>query len=290
MFSPIFAISARRRSSTVSPLSSLAASRASSRPAPTARAFAATAWAKPRKSCSRATKSVSQLISTMAAVRLSADFSIVTTPSAAMRAAFLSALASPCLRISSAAASRSPLVSTRAFLHSIMPAPVLSRSCLTVSAVIFMGVLLTGSAAAAFTAAPSAATRGPTIGVHWGHRRNSDDGCDNRRVLDVQILIIDVRDNLGRITASGRRDRRRPAPCSSFLAHVRLRAGSATTTTGGLLARVTGLVELDELVLAGGHRGYGLPALDHSIRHSRRIQLNGTHRIVVARNDIINAI
>ncbi len=50
-------------------------------------------------------------------------------PSAAMRAAFLSALASPCLRMSSAAASRSPLVSTSARLHSIMPAPVRSRSC-----------------------------------------------------------------------------------------------------------------------------------------------------------------
>src|SRR5262245_39159054 len=62
------------------------------------------------------------------------------TPSAATRVAFLSALASPCLRISSAAASRSPPTSTSAFLHSIMPAPVRSRSCLTASAVIVIVV------------------------------------------------------------------------------------------------------------------------------------------------------
>src|SRR5438105_11181111 len=40
----------------------------------------------------------SQLISTMAAVRASADRATTTTPSVASRAAFLSALAWPCLR------------------------------------------------------------------------------------------------------------------------------------------------------------------------------------------------
>src|SRR5207302_1079986 len=99
-----------------------------------------TALAKARKSSPRATKSVSQLISTMAAARASALRSMTITPSAATRAAFLSALASPWRRMSSAAASRSPLVSTSAFLHSIMPAPVRSRSCLTASAVMFMGI------------------------------------------------------------------------------------------------------------------------------------------------------
>ncbi len=138
MFSPIFATSARRRSSMVSPLSSLLCSNTSRDAGFPASVRPATAWAKPRKSCPRATKSVSQLISTIPAVRPSADFSTTMTPSAATREAFLSALASPCLRISSAAASRSPLVSTSAFLHSIMPAPVRSRSCLTESAVMFI--------------------------------------------------------------------------------------------------------------------------------------------------------
>src|SRR6516162_3955884 len=52
-------------------------------------------------------------------------------PSAATRDAFLSAFAWPCLRSSSAAESRSPFASTSAFLQSIMPAPVRSRSSLT---------------------------------------------------------------------------------------------------------------------------------------------------------------
>src|SRR5690606_10224300 len=62
-------------------------------------------------------------------------------PSAATRLAFLSALARPDLRSASAAASMSPLFSVRAFLHSIMPAPVRSRSSLTMDAVISVGDL-----------------------------------------------------------------------------------------------------------------------------------------------------
>src|ERR1700733_4932077 len=131
-------IGARRRSSMVSPDGNGTAASSASVVRPAARAACATAWAKARKSCSRATKSVSQLISTMAAVRASAERATTTTPSAATRVAFLSAFARPWRRMSSAAASRSPLVSTSARLHSIMPAPVRSRSCLTASAVIFM--------------------------------------------------------------------------------------------------------------------------------------------------------
>jgi len=52
-------------------------------------------------------------------------------PSAAMRSAFFSALTMPVLRSHSIAASMSPLFSTSAFLHSIMPAPERSRSSLT---------------------------------------------------------------------------------------------------------------------------------------------------------------
>ena len=52
-------------------------------------------------------------------------------PSPATRPAFLAAAARPFLRSQSIAASRSPPVSASAFLQSIMPAPVCSRSSLT---------------------------------------------------------------------------------------------------------------------------------------------------------------
>src|SRR5947207_2931100 len=42
----------------------------------------------------------------------------------------------PCLRRTTSASARSPLVSTSARLHSIMPAPVRSRSCFTCCALI----------------------------------------------------------------------------------------------------------------------------------------------------------
>src|SRR5271169_4154870 len=57
-----------------------------------------------------------------------------TRPSAAMRPLFLAALASPFLRSQSTAASISPPVSVSAFLQSIMPAPVRSRSSFTSAA------------------------------------------------------------------------------------------------------------------------------------------------------------
>src|SRR5215217_3363937 len=82
----------------------------------------------------RATKSVSEFTSTTdAVVPLVAT---PTRPSAATRSAFLAALARPRVRSQSTAASMSPLVSARAFLQSIIPTPVESRSCLTRLAVI----------------------------------------------------------------------------------------------------------------------------------------------------------
>jgi hypothetical protein len=48
----------------------------------------------------------------------------------------LAADASPRLRSNAIAASMSPFASVSAALHSIIPAPVLSRSCLTIAAVI----------------------------------------------------------------------------------------------------------------------------------------------------------
>ena len=137
-FSPSLAINARRFSSTVSPLASFRPLTASAFDALAASAAFATSAAKPRKSSPRATKSVSLFTSTSTPVLPSADFSMTTTPSAATREAFLSALARPDLRMFSAAASRSPFASTSAFLHSIMPAPVRSRSCLTASAGMFI--------------------------------------------------------------------------------------------------------------------------------------------------------
>ena len=95
----------------------------------------ATRSTKPLKSSDIATKSVSQLTSTMAAVFLSSEILISTRPSAVTRSAFLSAPAMPFLRISSTAASISPSVSPNAFLQSNMPAPVRSRSSLTIAAV-----------------------------------------------------------------------------------------------------------------------------------------------------------
>ena len=54
-----------------------------------------------------------------------------------LAAAFLAALARPFLRRTSTAASMSPSASTSAFLHSIIGESVISRSCLTIAAVIW---------------------------------------------------------------------------------------------------------------------------------------------------------
>ena len=59
-----------------------------------------------------------------------------TSPSAATRSAFLAALESPLVLNQSTAASKSPFVSESAVLQSIMPAPVCSRSSLTIETVI----------------------------------------------------------------------------------------------------------------------------------------------------------
>ena len=59
-------------------------------------------------------------------------------PSAAIRPAFLTALASPFFLKNSIAASISPFVSLRAFLQSIIPAPVISLNSFTILAVTAM--------------------------------------------------------------------------------------------------------------------------------------------------------
>ncbi len=91
MFSPILAMQSRRFCSTLWPLAMLAASSASRSTGPTASAVSATAATNARKSSFLVTKSVSQLISTMAAAPVVCLIAI--RPSAATRLAFLSALA-----------------------------------------------------------------------------------------------------------------------------------------------------------------------------------------------------
>ena len=87
----------------------------------------------------RATKSVSQFTSISTPIRLSCTYDSMR-PCEAARSARFSALAMPALRSASIALFRSPPVSASAFLHSIIPAPVISRSCFTWSAVIVMSL------------------------------------------------------------------------------------------------------------------------------------------------------
>src|SRR5450759_839131 len=91
--------------------------------------------AKSTKSVLRATKSVSQLSSTIAADLPSAAMVAPISPSVATRSAALDALAPLLMRSSSSALPRSPLVSVNALLHSIMPSPVRPRSSITMLAV-----------------------------------------------------------------------------------------------------------------------------------------------------------
>ena len=133
MFSPILATRFARASSTV--MSSYAAAlNASTESILLASAVSATWLANARKLLSIATKSVSQLTSAISAVVPAVLAK--TTPSAAIRPAFLAALIAPDLRMFSIASSMSPSASTSAFLQSIIPAAVRSRSSLTCLAVI----------------------------------------------------------------------------------------------------------------------------------------------------------
>jgi hypothetical protein len=81
-----------------------------------------------------ATKSVSQLISTITPALPPSAMWEPIAPSDAVRLAFLAAAARPFLRSTSRAFAMSPVASTSAALQSIMPAPVSSRSWRTTSA------------------------------------------------------------------------------------------------------------------------------------------------------------
>src|SRR5258708_37244037 len=98
----------------------------------------ATSFTRAWNSAVLATKSVSQLISTSTPILPPGWMYAPTRPSQAARPAFLAAAARPFLRRISRALWASPLASTSADLHSIMPAPVSSRSLRTISAEILM--------------------------------------------------------------------------------------------------------------------------------------------------------
>ena len=130
MFSPILATVSAIASAIVMPptLAALIASTS----VPTSSATSAIIRTKPWNRSLRATKSVSELTST------TTPFLPLTAapvrPSAATRPAFLAAFARPFLRSQSTAASMLPSFSPSAALQSIMPAPVASRSSLTICA------------------------------------------------------------------------------------------------------------------------------------------------------------
>src|SRR5882762_1803371 len=120
MFSPIFDTCATRSASRSA--FGLAAS------------FFAMSSQNARKFSLRATKSVSQFTSTRMPTRDPGWMYCTIKPSFASRPAFLAAEATPRLRRRSTALSKFPLASVRAFLHSISPALVISRSLPTFAA------------------------------------------------------------------------------------------------------------------------------------------------------------
>ena len=140
MFSPMVAIADVIASATLVPVDFISAARIDSSVPSVVTAVSAMPRASAWKSGLRATKSVSELSSIMTA-RLAWPTTAMR-PSAATRPAFLAALARPLVRSQSTAASISPPVSVSAALQSIMPAPVWSRSCFTIPAVMFMSVFL----------------------------------------------------------------------------------------------------------------------------------------------------
>mmetsp|Transcript_17845 Transcript_17845/g.41161 ORF Transcript_17845/g.41161 Transcript_17845/m.41161 type:complete len:396 (-) Transcript_17845:7-1194(-) len=154
MFSPIFETRACRVASRDSPSTSWVMRSSTLSEPPMPEAAPATRSQYDRKVESFPTKSVSQLTSTMIAFPSLPELTAIL-PSAATRVAFLSACASPFLRRNSAAASWSPPDSVRAFLQSIMPAPVRSRRALMVLGVTAPPAAGAGAGASAAGAAAS---------------------------------------------------------------------------------------------------------------------------------------
>ena len=138
MFSPITATCPARASFTVLVVSNfhVSARNASISAASVSRACSATCATYAWNFSFLATKSVSAFTSTATAfLESSATFSI-TIPSAAILLAFFCAVARPFSLRNSIALSISPSVAVRAFLQSIIPAPLISLNSFTIAAVI----------------------------------------------------------------------------------------------------------------------------------------------------------
>ena len=132
IFSPVLPVSSTMRSATVRSPRGRALS-SSMFLALAARAASRIWLVRPLKPSVAATKSVSHLRETTAANV--PHVPAIARPSEASRSSRLAAIARPFLRMISMAASMSLLVSTRAFLQSMMPAPVILRSLL-ISAIV----------------------------------------------------------------------------------------------------------------------------------------------------------
>ena len=146
MRSPILPTSSVILSATVSEVpGKVLVNRSSFDATPSLNARSNNVWATPTKSPFFATKSVSQF-KLMTTPLLPAAFTPERiAPSPASRSLRLAATFWPFLRRISMAASKSPLASVKAFLQSIIPAPVCLRSLLTSAAVMLMMSVLVGS-------------------------------------------------------------------------------------------------------------------------------------------------
>src|SRR5690554_5495126 len=269
-FSPTLAISAARASSTVWP-PMVAAFSASLSSTPTA-AFA-TASQKAMKFSSLATKSVSELISTMAA-RLPC-WANAMRPSAATRSAFLSALARPDLRSASAAASMLPPASVSAFLHSIMPAPVRSRSSLTREAVISIGDL---ESVGFQSARPRMVARPRVRRVMPGALLGGFGlalGCLGLGLYGLGLGLYGLGLGFGGLGLGG---------CGLRLRGFGLLAGRGA-------ARLLAFAAFAELFLAHGRgaRRCGL-ALEHGVGRGAGVQLHGADGVVVAGDGVVDQV
>jgi len=135
-FSPIVAILLFNTSDKAIPSLWVSANNPATSSLSVAKAIKAASLTKVLKSSFLATKSVSELTSTIEATVLSSFISIATKPSAAILSAFLAALDNPFSLNISTALSMFPSASCKAFLQSIIPAPVDSLNSLTICAVI----------------------------------------------------------------------------------------------------------------------------------------------------------
>ena len=79
-----------------------------------------------------------------------------------------------------------------------------------------------------------------------------------------------------------------PASRRRFAAHRWLR--TRLLRAAGLTARVAELIELDEFIFTDGDLRHRLLALEHRFGDAARVQLDGAHRVIIARNDVVDAI